>query len=334
MRFRRYIRDKTPQIMLLLGAVFLSALFLWLLDIRRLFILFFEMLFIMAFFAGLLLDFYKRYQYYNELIKNFESLDEKTLFSEIAERAAFTDGEILYDIISQTDKYMNDKIEDYAYAGREYREYIEMWVHEIKTPITSASLMIENDKNITTLNIKDELMKIDGFVKQALYYARSTTLEKDFKVESSSLNEIVISAVKQYSKPIIQAYGHVYFENLDNKVYADKKWCTFIIGQLIANSVKYRCDDLQIHFSSRNYKNGVILSIRDNGVGIPEEDITRIFDKGFTGENGRHYNKSTGIGLYLCKKLCLKMNMDISVSSKKNEGTIMNIYFPKNSLFM
>lgn len=176
--------------------------------------------------------------------------------------------------------------------------------------------------------------KIDHFVEQALFYARSTTLEKDFKIEKTTLKTLVQEALKSYSKQIIEAHGRPVFEDLDIPVFADRKWCVFIIGQIIANSVKYAKENLILTFEGSSFDNGCSLSISDNGIGITEADIPRIFDKGFTGENGRKFGKSTGIGLYLCRKLCRKMNMEISVASSFENGTTVKITFPKENLYL
>lgn len=204
-------------------------------------------------------------------------------------------------------------------------------MHEIKTPITSARLIVENEKNPTTLRIDDELRKIDAYVEQVLYYARSTDVEKDFKVEKTTLQALVYAALKTYSKPLIQAGGKPVLKELDIPVAADSKSCTFVIGQILSNAIKYRKDNLQVEFSARAEKNTVSLFISDNGIGISAADLPRVFDKGFTGENGRRYSKSTGIGLYLSQRLCRKMNISLSISSVPGQGTTVTMVFPTES---
>lgn len=333
MSFGEYLRDKLFCIFIFICTMFLSGTILWLIEIKTIFIIFIECPYLVGFLCIFMWDFYRKKKYYNQLWKTFDQLDDKTLIGEIISAPYFLDGKILYQFLRCSNKYLNDSLANADTINQEYREYIEMWVHEVKTPITSAHLMVENDKNITTLHIDSELLKIERFVEQALFYARSTTLEKDFKVEKTTLKTLVHKAVKNYSKPIIQVRGELKFENLDIPVCADSKWCTFIIGQVIANSVKYVNENLKLTFEGGEYNNGCYLIIRDNGIGISTVDLPCIFDKGFTGENGRKYTKSTGIGLYLCKKLCEKMNMDISVSSKLGEGTTLKITFPKGTYY-
>lgn len=251
------------------------------------------------------------------------------LFAEVILLAAYSTA-LLYDFFRKQSFYnLLQKMTEQE--NREYREYLDSWVHEIKTPITSARLIVENEKNPTTLRIDDELRKIDAYVEQVLYYARSTDVEKDFKVEKTTLQALVYAALKTYSKPLIQAGGKPVLKELDIPVAADSKSCTFVIGQILSNAIKYRKDNLQVEFSARAEKNTVSLFISDNGIGISAADLPRVFDKGFTGENGRRYSKSTGIGLYLSQRLCRKMNISLSISSVPGQGTTVTMVFPTES---
>lgn len=333
MKLSDYIIDRLFSVVMFLAAVIFSMGFLWLMGLRYEFIIYIEIIFGFSFLAAFVWDYTRKKKYYCGFMALFDGLDDKTLLAELAEKPGFLDGKLLYQILRLSNKYMNDKLAEAGATNQEYREYIEMWVHEIKTPITSAHLIIENDKNISTIRIDDELNKIDHFVEQALFYARSTTLEKDFKIEKTTLKILVQEALKSYSKQIIEAHGRPVFENLDISVFADRKWCVFIIGQIIANSVKYAKENLILTFEGSSFDNGCSLSVSDKGIGITEADIPRIFDKGFTGENGRKFGKSTGIGLYLCRKLCRKMNMEISVASSLENGTTVKITFPKENLY-
>ena len=333
MKLTSYLADKMFVIVSFLCVNLLSGLLLWLIGTKFVFLILFECLYGIFFLACFLWDYIRKRNYYLKFWKLFDQIESKTLISEVIETPDFLDGKMLWDALQQTNKGMNDRIAQVNKESREYREYVEMWVHEIKTPITSACLMVENNKSIATLHMEDELHKIERYVEQALYYARSTSLEKDFKVEKTSLRELVMTAVKKHSKPIIQANGKLHFENLEMPVLADRKWCAFVLEQVIANAVKYRRDELELTFTGGAYPGGSCLFISDNGIGIPPADLPRIFDKGFTGEHGRVYTKSTGIGLYLCRKLCKKMNMDILVDSTVNQGTTVKITFPENDFF-
>ena len=328
MRLSEYLLDRIFSLICMLVSALLLFGLLWLIDTSATFILFAEVIFIAAYLISLVYDFLRKRSYYNLLLKMAEQMEEKSLLGELLIQPHFLEGQILVDILRRCNKYQNDQI---SQAKQANREYIDSWVHEIKTPITSARLMIENEKNPITLRIDDELRKIDTYVEQVLYYARSTDVEKDFKVEKTTLQSLVHAALKTYSKPLIQAGGKPVLNGLDIPVVADSKSCTFVIGQIISNAIKYRKDDLQIEFSAKAEKNNVFLSISDNGIGIPAADLPRVFDKGFTGENGRRYSKSTGMGLYLSQKLCKKMNIVLSVSSDPGQGTTVTMVFPTES---
>ena len=332
MKFSDYITDRIVSFVCFVISEGLVFGLLWLVEVPMVFIIFTEIIFLLFFLASLIWDYHRRSGYYNRLLQLLDRLDEKTLLMEIAERPGFLDAKIVSYILKQNNKYQNDKIAEMQKQSRDYRDFLDTWVHEIKTPITSARLIIENEKNPTTLKIEDELRKIDNFVELVLYYARSSDVEKDFKVENTTLKALVSTALKTYSKPIIQAGGRIHIEGMDIPVCADSKSCSFIIGQVISNAIKYRQEEFRLEFRSQVQKNRIALLIHDNGIGISRADLSRVFDKGFTGENGRRFPKSTGIGLYLCKKLCDRMNIAISISSEKRQGTTVALYFPTESL--
>ena len=332
MKFSDYITDRIVSFVCFVISEGLVFGLLWLVEVPMVFIIFTEIIFLLFFLASLIWDYHRRSGYYNRLLQLLDRLDEKTLLMEIAERPGFLDAKIVSYILKQNNKYQNDKIAEMQKQSRDYRDFLDTWVHEIKTPITSARLIIENEKNPTTLKIEDELRKIDNFVELVLYYARSSDVEKDFKVENTTLKALVSTALKTYSKPIIQAGGRIHMEGMDIPVCADSKSCSFIIGQVISNAIKYRQEEFCLEFRSQVQKNRIALLIHDNGIGISKADLSRVFDKGFTGENGRRFSKSTGIGLYLCKMLCDRMNIAISISSEKGQGTTVALYFPTESL--
>lgn len=155
-------------------------------------------------------------------------------------------------------------------------------------------------------------------------------MASDYSIRRLSLDSLVKAAVKKHSKQLIGCGAQVKLDNLDYTVYADEKWLDFIIGQIIANSIKYKKEALTLWFSASENQENIILSIQDNGIGISESDLGRVFEKGFTGENGRAFAKSTGIGLYLCKELCNKMYLGLEAQSTVGNGTTIHITFPKD----
>lgn len=285
---------------------------------------------VLADIVWLLLDFIMRFRYYKRLEDNLNQMHKKQLIAGILEKPFFMDAEILSDIIKETTKAMNDEIESYAISQEEYREYVETWIHEVKTPISCIDLICKNNRSDVTRKIDEETRRIDNYVEQALFYARSTNVVSDYHIKKNKLSNIVKGTIKKHSKQLISADVQIEIDLGDIYVYTDEKWLDFIIGQIISNSIKYRKKELKLSFFADEQTDKVILSIKDNGVGIPESDIHKIFEKGFTGKNGREFAKSTGIGLYLCKNLCEKMYMGLEVYSTENIGTTVQIIFPKD----
>lgn len=204
-----------------------------------------------------------------------------------------------------------------------------MWIHEIKIPIASCKMIIENNPTPLSRSLNEELDKIDAFTEQALYYAKSNVVQKDYRIKKVNLNTLVKEAVKKNKSLILSKGIQLSMGALDLTVYTDEKWVIFIISQLISNSCKY---GKKLHFEAVMDKEQVVLKVIDEGVGIPPQDIDRIFEKGFVGENGRHLNqKSTGIGLYLCAKLCSSLHIGISCTSVVDKGTTIDLVFPKGS---
>ena len=236
--------------------------------------------------------------------------------------------------MQETGKSMLENVNLYKRLQEDYKEYIELWIHEIKIPIATSKLIIENNKNEITKSIDEELDKVENYIEQALYYARSNTVEKDYYVKKVNLKDIVNESIKKNKNVLIHEKISVNVHDLKLEVNTDNKWVVFILNQIIQNSIKYRKQDrnLEIEIYAKQGKENVILYIKDNGIGIKKGEITRAFEKGFTGTNGRLIGKkSTGIGLYLCKNLCNKLGIAIELNSVENEGTEIRLVFPKSS---
>lgn len=278
-------------------------------------------------------EFFKKKKYYGEIKKDLYSLDKKYLVSEIVAESDFIEGKIIHNIISEANKSMNDEIAKYKLNIDEYREYIEMWVHEIKTPIATCKLLIENNNSEVTRSIGEELERVQDYIEQSLYYTRSNTLEKDYIIKEINLSDSINNIIRKNANTLIAKQIKINIYDVDKKVYCDSKWMEFILNQIISNSIKYmnkKNSELKIYCDKVN--EDVILNICDNGIGMDEKDIVKAFDKGYTGQNGRIFGKSTGIGLYLCKKLCGKLGLGIKLGSKEGIGTKVSIIFPINNL--
>lgn len=334
MRFRDYIKEKMVLIIGTILALVSVEILLLAYNISILIRVYcaFIIVFVMA--LAILIEYKKKKDYYNELIKNMEELKEKYLISEIIKTPNFIEGKILKDILQDTGKSMLENVNYYKNIQEDYKEYIELWIHEVKIPIAASKMIIENNKNEVTKSIDEELDKVENYTEQALFYARSNAVEKDYIINKTNLKEIVNGAILKNKTTLLNEKVSIELSNLkDEEVYTDSRWAVFIINQIIQNAIKYsKKENKKIEISSQEKNDKVILYIKDNGIGIKKGEITRVFERGFTGENGRIIGqKSTGIGLYLCKKLCDRLGLGIELNSEKDKGTEVRIIFPKSS---
>lgn len=333
MKFKDFVKDKLITIVLLFLGLVTIEIFFIVYSFGNFMKLYVPIIIIVMYFFGLILEYFSKRNYYQNLLNTLEELDEKYLIAEIIKDPNFIEGKILKEVLEQTDKSMIEKVNEYRYMSEDYKEYIELWIHEIKIPIAASKMVIENNKNLVTKSIDEELDKVENYIEQALFYARSNTVEKDYYIKKVTLKEIVNESIKKNKSSLIQEKIAINIHNLDIEVNSDSKWITFILNQIIQNSIKYKKqEDSIIEIYAKQGKENAILYIKDNGIGIKKGEITRVFEKGFTGTNGRISNKkSTGIGLYLCKKLCNKLGIAIELSSIEGKETEVRLIFPRNS---
>jgi hypothetical protein len=239
--------------------------------------------------------------------------------------------QVYYQLLKMAGKSMLEQIGEVERERLAYKEYIEQWIHEIKTPITAMKLLCENHRTDWTKELLLELEKTNRFTEQALYYARSEHTEKDYSVREMALSQVVHQAIADNKYLLLQGGMRLEVEEMQNTVYSDEKWVRFILNQLIANAVKYRTEQPVLRISTHKRQDQVVLVMEDNGIGIAASDLPRIFEKGFTGQNGRMVQQSTGIGLYLCKRLCEKLGIGIAAESSE-QGTAISLAFHINCL--
>ena len=334
MKFRDFIKEKMILIIGIVLAVISVEILLLAYRVGILVRLYVAIITVFVVIFAILTEYKRKKDFYNQLIRNMENLKEKYLISEIIKTPNFVEGKLLKEILQDTGKSMLENVNYYKNIQEDYKEYIELWIHEVKIPIAASKLIIENNKNEVTKSIDEELDKVENYTEQALYYARSNAVEKDYIITKTNLKEIINGVILKNKTTLLNEKVSIYISNLElEEVYTDSKWATFIINQIIQNSIKYsRRDNKKIEIWSKTKNDKVILYIKDNGIGINQGELTRVFDRGFTGDNGRIIGKkSTGIGLYLCKKLCDKLGLGIELNSEKEIGTEVRIIFPKNS---
>lgn len=266
-----------------------------------------------------------------ELIKLTDQLEEKYLIAEIIKKPKKLENIGYYYALKKSCKAMNDKLSILEHKYKDYEEYIESFIHEIKTPLAALSLYGDNNND---KEIKKELQKMNNLVEQVLFFARSENPEKDYLVKKLSLEEIIHSVILEYKDYLLTQKILLNIHDVKLEIATDEKWLSFIISQLIQNSIKYsdsKKETRQLEIYAIKNKNKVELIIKDNGIGIKKEDLPRVFEKGFTGTD-RKKEYSTGMGLYLCKKLCTRLNLGIKITSEEQKYTNVIIELPNSSM--
>ena len=329
MRGGQYLKDQLPVLMINLLGMLALALFLMANGNGLQIILFILAVWLLVLVLCMLSFYYSRKKYLNRLLDMAEQLEERYLLPEVMEVPERADDQVFYQLMKMAEKSMLERIGVIQRERKEYKEYIEQWIHEVKTPLTAMKLICENNHCSFTRDLMAEQENVNRFTEQALYFARSEHTEKDYSVREIYLSDVVHEAIADNKYLLRQNHVTITVEAMDDVVYTDDKWIRFILDQIISNAVKYRTDHPALHFFTWKENDRVLLSVEDNGIGIPAGDLPRIFEKGFTGENGRRIHSSTGIGLYLCRRLCDKLGIGISASSR-GQGTTISLSFPIN----
>ncbi|MBF8808515.1 MAG: sensor histidine kinase [Enterococcus lacertideformus] len=240
---------------------------------------------------------------------------------------------LIEDYINQLIREHQEIMQEAISKQQDQKDYIDSWVHEIKVPLAASKLLIRSiefdidDQKYTLL--ENELTKIDEYVEQVLYYARLDSFSRDYLIQEYSIKSIIQPVIRSQANYFIQKKLRYEIVGDDQMVLTDAKWVAFIFKQILSNAIKYTPDYKEIIISIEKNKQGVSLAIKDSGIGIPKEDLMRIFDKGFTGRNDRlSKTHSTGLGLYLAKSLAEKLGIQLVAHSVEGEGTTMLLFFP------
>lgn len=276
-------------------------------------------------------DFRKKYKFYQDMLQKLDELDKKYLITEMIEKPGFLEGDILCDALYEIDRSMNEKVSAQERAVREFKDYVEMWIHEIKLPISALSLMNYN-KHTDSQGYRRQVGKISNYVEQILYYTRADAPQKDFLIKKCHVEQLVNSVLQANKDLLIGEKFTIEKENTDVFIMSDAKWLQFMLGQIVSNSIKYRGNKPgYLKFSAAEDKECVMLSVEDHGIGVKAGDLERVFEKTFTGENGRKIPSSTGMGLYICRKMCRKIGHEIWMESEEGKFTRVVLRFGKDN---
>lgn len=335
MKFGKYVKDELFAI--IAGVLFwvVLSIFLASFHLPSSFIFFTTLLFLLYAVSVFLWGFFRRRKFYNQLFLNLDRLDQKYLLLETLEKPFFYDGELLCQAFYEMEKSMCENVRQYQYSMNDFKAYIEMWVHEVKIPIASLLLMCHNNKGTIGKKYVRQIRRLDQYTDQILYYVRSEHAENDYLIQETELGKLVTKAVIRNKEDLLENKIDVNVEEINQIVMTDGKWLEFILNQILNNSIKYKADNRQsaIYIFAEDLPEKTVLHIKDNGIGICTGDLPNVFKKTFTGENGRYHAKSTGMGLYIVKRLCESLGHGVKICSSEGEYTEVILSFAKNDYY-
>ena len=324
--FKNYIKKNLKIYFLFIAFIIIFYLIFWLYSLP------FEVLyiagsysFVLAFIVSVL-DFLNYRRSYKSLkFLEIHVLDDLDKLPKSLDARVHYYHKIIKKLYDHTQKLLEKNRSDYNSS----LDYYSMWVHQIKTPIAAMSFLLEQDE-LDKKQLKLELFKIERYTEMVLNYLRLGSESTDYVVEKINLEKITREMLKKFAPLFISKNIKLNFEPSAEKIIiSDKKWLAFALEQIISNAIKYSKVNGEV--TIKIIENKII--IEDNGIGIKQEDLPRIFDKGFTGFNGRYEKKSSGLGLYLCKKTLDNLGHKIKITSSVNVGTKIVITFPTKQVF-
>lgn len=335
MKFKKYLLDKIIPIIISIVGFIITIFMLNAFKIQNDLKIAITIIFSMVLLFNILYDYLRKYNFYTKLLKTLDSLDKKYLILEMINKPNFYERELFYQSLYEINKSMIENVKEYSLNVANFKEYVEMWIHEVKIPISSLTLLNHNHQDQIDRRCVEEIRKLNNYIDQILYYVRSENAEKDYIIKEKDLQETIKNVALKNKDDLLENNIKLEVDINNEKVLTDSKWLEFILNQIINNSIKYKKDDVEsyVKISIIEDKEKIYLSIYDNGIGIPSKDISRVFNKSFTGENGRLREKSTGMGLYIAKKLCDKLGHKITIESKLGEYTKVTIIFSKNDFY-
>lgn len=331
MMFLEYLEEKIFYIIISFVFTLFLSIYLLLIGLDYSIVILLAVLIILFISISLLISYFLVKKKYKKIINLVDNLDEKYLIKEVIDKPKNLENKAYYYALDKACKALNDKLSDVENSKEEYLDFLDSFIHEIKTPISALSLYADNNDK----KIKEEVLKISRLVDKMLFYAKSDVVEKDYFIKEVALADLVHPVLLEYKNYLLNYSFKVEVKNLDNLVvYTDIKWLNFIIEQILNNSLKYQNKKERIvRIKGIDDKNNIKLVIYDNGVGIKDADLSKVFEKGFTGSN-RSKKNASGIGLYLVKKLCDKLGIDIKIESVYLKYTKVIITFPKGNYFI
>ena len=326
MKFKDYFLNKITEILGTFFVLFLMLEFLYIIGNTFSVVFMIGMAIAILIMTKYLMDWYRKKKYFEIITERVKDLKEPWLIAELLPVSYTIEDEIYQELLRKVGSSAIEEIHKIEDEQKEYEDYIEQWIHEVKTPITSIHLMLENRISENPGLKKDlnvELSRLENDVELALYYARSEQIYRDYLIQKLNVRKVLLKVVNK-NRTVIMNSSVAIDLDCDEALYAygDEKWLVFMLTQVLLNAIKYKAEaDAKVVMRAKRDNKRIVLNIIDNGKGIKKEELPRIFDKGFTGSNGRDNEKSTGMGLYLVHKLCEKLEIDIEADSVYGEFT-------------
>lgn len=342
MKLKEYIKDELFKIILIIVYIILICGLLCAFNFGVQMAALMAVLAAIFFIIMFIWDFCRKRNFYNSLIDNTQRIDKKYLVIETLDEPEFYEGNLVYTAMYDINKSMIEHINQYERGQQDFKDFIEMWVHEIKLPIASLTLMCHNDKEHIDKKFITQLNRLDDYADKVLYYVRSENAEKDYSFGKVNLKTIINKTAVKNKDIILSNNISLNVHDIDTYVNTDAKWLEFIVNQIISNSIKYKKTSGEAYievYSEQRQDSGTdkvgyaVLHIKDNGIGIPAKDIDKVFIKSYTGSNGRNNAKSTGMGLYIAKNMCGKLGHNIEIKSIEGEYTEVEITFYGDSYY-
>ncbi len=267
--------------------------------------------------CGLLVDFGRVFHRHRQMNGIRSAADVLTLPLPEAQGILEQDYQRLLRLLCREQKRQSD---DMSRKYREMTDYYTVWAHQIKTPIAAMKLNLQNEDTPLSRQLSSDLMRVEQYVDMALMFLRLDSDSMDYVIQPRDLDGIVRQAVRKFAGEFIARRLKLVYEPVQAQVVTDGKWLSFVVEQVLSNALKYTPQG-----SIRIYLEDGALCVRDTGIGIAPEDLPRIFEKGYTGCNGRRDQRASGIGLYLCRQICRRLGHAISAESVPDEGTTIRI---------
>ena len=335
MKIGAYLKDNLYKFFAFIICYVFNLLIFFAFKVGKQVILSSTFLYLVCFLLILFIPYFRKKKFYNDLLTNISLLDKSYLVLETLSKPEFYEGELLYQALYEINKSMNENVKLIEDHLQNFKEYIEMWIHEVKIPLSTLVLISNNHKEQFDTKTKLQLKRLEDYIEQVLYYARCENAEKDYLIKEIDLSKVIKNVGLKNMDEILENKINFIVENVQYQVLTDSKWLEFILGQIVNNSIKYKrdIDYSYIKITVEEQEEQTTLIIEDNGIGIKASDLKQVFDKSFTGENGRNTNQSTGMGLFIAKNMCKKLGHKIDIKSKYNEYTKVSITFAKNKYY-